>query len=82
LSKNKNKRSRKRRRLKRASAERRKYEESLAILKQGEPSALVGIDLASFSAALKDIYTDDRIDSLLYANNPLRALMSARKKLP
>lgn len=36
----------------------------------------MALDLNSFDAALKQIYTDDKIQNMVYADNPLFALMS------
>lgn len=36
----------------------------------------MGLDLASFDAALKQHYTDDRVQNMVYKDNPLYALMS------
>lgn len=36
----------------------------------------MGLDLTSFDAALKQIYTDDKIQNMVYKDNPLFALMS------
>lgn len=36
----------------------------------------MGLDLASFDAALKQHYTADRVENLTYENNPLYALMT------
>lgn len=35
----------------------------------------MGLDLVSFDAALKEHYTDDRVENLVYKDNPLLALM-------
>lgn len=36
---------------------------------------MAGLDLTSFDAALKTHYTDDRVENMVYADNPLLALM-------
>lgn len=36
----------------------------------------MSLDLTSFAAALKQHYTDDRIESMVYADNALLAMLS------
>ncbi len=37
---------------------------------------MASLDLAAFAAALKSHYTDDRVENMVYADNPLLALLS------
>lgn len=36
----------------------------------------MSLDLTSFAAALKQHYTNDRIENMVYADNPLLAMLS------
>lgn len=35
----------------------------------------MSLDLTSFAAALKQHYTDDRIENMVYSDNPLLAML-------
>ena len=36
----------------------------------------MSLDMVSFDAALKEHYTDDRVENMVYMDNPLLALMA------